>query len=354
MWAVIPTAAATANKFQVDPNNSNIVFLGSNNAGLWESTNAGHSFTKISGGTSGLSTNLSTTFVLFDPSSGTAGSASQTIYLGINSTSSGTNLYKTTNGGTTWTQVAIASGTGPTGYLPGHAVLSGGKCTWAMAMPRRLMDQSPTVASTAIRLAPEPGQILLPKATAGHFGYDGVAADPQNPNTVVVTSFDYYSGPDQIWRTVNANATTPTWTEIYDLSQQQNFGYGAYNTTRDSSNAPYVAGSGDGISNWAAAVAINPFNSNQLMYGTGQGIWATNNASNGGTNTKLTARNSWYFPDNGIEFTAVGGVATALSGVPLFSAMGDIFGFAHTTLTSSPAQGDAVFVWQRQQCRCRK
>ena len=32
----------------VDPNDSNIVFLGSNNAGLWESTNAGHSFTQIS------------------------------------------------------------------------------------------------------------------------------------------------------------------------------------------------------------------------------------------------------------------------------------------------------------------
>src|SRR5262249_18296188 len=69
-------------QIQVDPNNSNIVFLGSNNAGLWKSTDAGHSFTKISGGTSGLSTNISSTFVLFDPSSGTPGNPSQTIYLG--------------------------------------------------------------------------------------------------------------------------------------------------------------------------------------------------------------------------------------------------------------------------------
>ncbi len=238
--------------------------------------------------------------------------------------------------------MAITSGTGPTGYLPGHAVLSGGNLYLGYANGEALNTN--LTNGGVYRYTPSTGvwANISPKATGGSFGYDGIAADPQNPNTIVVTSFDYYSGPDQIWRTVNANAATPTWTEIYDLTQQQNFGYGAFNTTRNSSSAPYAAGSGDGISNWAAAVAINPFNSNQLMYGTGQGIWATDNASNGGTNTKLTAPNSWYFPDTGIEFTAVGGVAAASSGVPLFSAMGDIFGFAHTTLTSSPAQGDAA------------
>ncbi len=230
----------------------------------------------------------------------------------------------------------------PLGLLaPGTPFFPEVFCTWAMRMPRRQTAASPN--GGVYRYTPSTGAWanISPKATGGSFGYDAVAADPNNPNTIVVTSFDYYSGPDQIWRTVNANATTPTWTEIYDFSQQQNFGYGAYNTTRDSSNAPYAAGSGDGISNWAATVAINPFNSNQLMYGTGQGIWATDNVSNNGTNTKLTSPNSWYFPDDGIEFTAVGSVATALSGVPLFSAMGDIFGFAHTTLTTSPAQGAA-------------
>ena len=108
-----------------------------------------------------------------------------------------------------------------------------------------------------------------------------MAADPENPNTVVVASFDYYSGPDQIWRTVNANAATPSWTELMDYASAQNSGYGGYNTTRNTSNAPWIAAYGDGIGNWAATVAIDPFNANQLMYGTGQGLWATNNASNG-------------------------------------------------------------------------
>ena len=144
-----------------------------------------------------------------------------------------------------------------------------------------------------------------------------------------------------MWRTTNATAASPTWYKPLNTATAQNFGYGGYNQTRNTSSAPYASASGDGISNWAAAIAINPFNSNQLMYGTGQGIWATNNLTNGGANTTLNAANSWYFPNNGIEFTAVGGVAAGSAGVPLFSAMGDIFGFAHTTLTSSPAQGAA-------------
>jgi hypothetical protein len=320
----------------VDPNDSNIVLLGSNNAGLWESTNAGHSFTRIA---AGVFSPTSTTFVVFDPTSGTAGNPSQTIYVGIDSTSTGTNLYKTTNGGSSWAQVTIGSGSGPASFLPGHAVLSGGNLYLGYANAE---TPNGTLSGGGVyRYTPSTGAWanIAPLAASG-FGYDGVAADPNNPNTIVVTTFNDYSGPDRIWRTVNANAATPAWTELYDYSTAQNSGYNGYDTTRNTTNAPWTAANGDGIGNWAAAVAIDPNNSNQLMYGTGEGIWATNNLSNGGANTQLTAANSWYFPDTGIEFTAVGGVAATTAGTPLYSAMGDIGGFANTTLTYSPAAGD--------------
>jgi len=319
-------------QIQVDPNDSNIVFLGTNNAGLYESTNAGHSFSKVSSFSP-----TSTTFVLFSPA-GTVGSPSQTIYVGLDSTSTGTNLYQTTNGGTTWAQIT-GTGTLPTKYLPGHAVLSNGYLYLGYANAEAPNGSITNGGVYRYNVSTAVWANISPKATSGSFGYDGVAADPENPNTVVVTSFDYYSGPDQMWRTVNANAATPTWTEVYDYATAQNSGYNGYDTTRNTTNAPWTAAFGDGISNWAAAVAINPFNSNQLMYGTGQGIWATNNISNGGTNTQLTAANSWYFPDTGIEFTAVGGLAAPTSGTPLYSAMGDIGGFANTALTYSPGQG---------------
>jgi hypothetical protein len=317
----------------VDPNDRNIVFLGSNSAGLWESTNAGHSFSQVS-----AFSPTSATFVLFN-SAGTYGNPSQTIYVGVDSTSSGTNLYQTTNGGSSWAQIT-GTGTLPAGYLPGHAVLSNGYLYLGYANAETPNGSLTNGGVYRYNISSGVWANISPKSTGGSFGYDAVAADPENPNTVVVTSFDYYSGPDQIWRTVNANATTPTWTELYDYGTALNFGYGGYDTTRNTTNVPWTAADSDGIGNWAATIAINPFNSNQLMYGTGEGIWATNNLSNSGANTQLTSANSWYFPDTGIEFTAVGGVAASTAGTPLYSAMGDIGGFANTTLAFSPAQGN--------------
>ena len=157
---------------------------------------------------------------------------------------------------------------------------------------------------------------------------------PTAPTTLVVTSFDRYNFDDDIWRTTNANASSPSWTTLYQLPRQHLCGY---NPTRNTTNAPYMASSGDGIGNWASDVAIDPFNSAQIMHTYGGGIWATNQ---GTSTTTLTAANSWYFPDTGIEMTAVLGMAATTGGTPLYGAMGDVGGFAFTTLAFSPTQGN--------------
>ena len=100
-------------RIAVDPYDSNIIFLGSNANGLWESTNAGHSFSQVTS----FSTTASINFVLFDPNGGTAGNPTQEIFVGENSTASGTNLFETTNGGTSWTEVT-GTGSAPTGWMP--------------------------------------------------------------------------------------------------------------------------------------------------------------------------------------------------------------------------------------------
>ncbi len=172
-------------------------------------------------------------------------------------------------------------------------------------------------------------------ASGDDFGYCGLALDPNSPTTVVVTSLDRYNYGDEMWRTTNANASSPSWTTLYQLPSPNI--YAGYDPTRNTTNAPYMASGSDGIGNWASDVAIDPFNSAQIMHTYGGGIWATND---GTSTTTLTAPNSWYFPDTGIEMTALLGMVASTGGTPLFSAMGDVGGFAFTTLAFSPEQGN--------------
>jgi hypothetical protein len=414
-------------RIAVDPYDSNILFLGSNNSGLWKSTDAGHSFSQVSS----FSTSSSINFVYFNPYGGSAGTATQNLFVGVNSTQGvspqttgalePTNLYQTTNGGGSWSEIASTSSSpagknvaaaavssltrsGTTATVTtsaANSVLYGDIVTIAGATPAAY-DGTFTVTgvtnSTTFTYSVASGNdtatgtitaadnySLMPnhaalasdgnmyltysnaqapngvQTTGGvyryntnsgvwtvispqipnvsgstQFGYMGLALDPESSTTVVVTSINRYAGIDALWRTTNSTAAAPTWVALFDTSSSQNYGYGGYNTTRNTSTAPWVASFGDGVGNWPCSVAIDPYNSAHIIYGNGQGLWATNL---GTSTTKLSGANSWYFPDTGIEFTAVNDLATASSGTPLYSAIGDIVGFAHTTLTSSPAQG---------------
>jgi len=331
---------ATGERIAVDPYDSNIVLLGSNANGLWESTNSGHSFSQVTsfpsaGASSGI------TFVYFDPYGGTDGNPTQTIFAGVSSTASGTNLYETINGGTSWTEI-IGTGSSPTAWMPNRAALASDGNLY-LAYSNALTPNNEATnggimrynTSTGVWANISPVRPQVTNGSADQFGYVGIALDPNSSTTLVVTSFDRYNYEDEIWRTTNANASSPSWTTLYQLTQPNI--YAGYDPTRNTTNAPYMASSGEGIGNWASDVAIDPFNSAQIMHTYGGGIWATNQ---GNSISTLTAANSWYFPDTGIEMTAILGMAASTGGTPLFSAMGDVGGFAFTTLAFSPKQGN--------------
>src|SRR4051812_25895851 len=111
------TGRGTGERLAVDPNAGTILFLGSNDHGLYKSIDGAGSFSPVA---SFPVANAPITFVYFDPHSGTPGNPTQTIYAGVASTAAGTNIYRSTNGGASWS--ALTSG--PTGFMPMQATLA--------------------------------------------------------------------------------------------------------------------------------------------------------------------------------------------------------------------------------------
>lgn len=90
----------------------------------------------------------------------------------------------------------------------------------------------------------------------------------------------------------------------------------------DASASPWLRNESGVVSmgHWMGAVAIDPFDSDHMMYGTGETIWATHDArkADHGRATQ------WVVGAEGIEETAVLSLTSPASGAQLFSGLGDI------------------------------
>ena len=71
------------------------------------------------------------------------------------------------------------------------------------------------------------------------------------------------------------------------------------------------------------ALAIDPFNSNRMFYGTGATLYGTTNLTNWDTGGTITIKPVV----NGLEETAVNALISPPVGAPLLSALGDVDGF---------------------------
>jgi hypothetical protein len=165
---------------------------------------------------------------------------------------------------------------------------------------------------------------VSPPPSWNWYGYDGLAVDPEHPDTVIVSTNDRWSPIDTLYRSTDGGAS---WADV------------SASTALDISDSPYLAwGATPKFGWWIGTVAIDPFNSNHVVYGTGATLYGTSNLGamdTGGTVTfsSLAAK--------GIEETAINDllVPKGASACKLISAVGDLGGFCHTSLTRSPATG---------------
>ncbi|RNI31269.1 T9SS type A sorting domain-containing protein [Rufibacter latericius] len=303
---------STGERLQVDPNLGSTLYLGSSTDGLWRSTNSGGSWSKVSSfpigsspiGSGGIG------FVLFDKRSGSTGSATPIFYVGVLRMGS-TNLYRSTDGGTSWEAVPNQN----TNYLPHHAeIASDGTLFVTYA---NSPGPNGATAGAVRKFNPTTGawtELILP---SGQGGFAGLSLDAQNPNTLIISTLDRWWPNDEIYRSTDGGTS---WKAVLGTG------------TRDHSSAPYAGASNP---HWLGDIEIDPFDANIAWFITGYGVFQTTNLQEASQNRPV----SWVFQNKGLEETVPLKLISPPTGAPLLSAIGDIDGFRHDNLNVSPSAG---------------
>jgi hypothetical protein len=307
-------------RLSVDPNDDNILYFASRNNGLWKSADGGltwaqdKSFPDL-----GNSTTSGLQFVTFDQTEKHKhDSPTQHIVVGD---ADNKTLYETTDGGTTWSAVSGGPGT-----VPIKAQFSGNGSLYVVYdtytgpywMGAGKLYKFGKGAAGAAVISPTD---VSPPPSYNWYGYDGLAVDPQNPNTVLVSTNDRWNPIDTVYRSTDGGST---WRDV------------SASTSLDISDTPFLAwGATPKFGWWIGALAIDPFNSNHVVYGTGATLFGTTNlgAMDSGGTVVFSSKAA-----NGIEETAINDllVPHGSSACKLISAVGDLSGFCHTSLTTSP------------------
>ena len=323
-------------RLAVDPNRGEIIFFGSRRDGLWKSADRGATWQKVEGfpniittnqtppAAAGTTNNFRPRFpqqavgivsVVFDPASGKSGSPTPVLYAAAST--NGTNLYCSADGGVTW----LAVSNQPVGLRPNHVV----PAPDGMFYLSYGREPGPsTMSDGAIwKFSPKDGiwtdiTPVHPKDTDQPFGYGCVAVDAQHPSTLMATTFCEWDPHDEIFRSTNGGAG---WMRLWNDDTQW-----------DHSSAPYIAGRKP---HWMGTIVINPFNSDQVLFTTGYGIWCCTNA----TAADAGKSTHWVFLDRGLEETVPLTLISPPEGAHLMSGAGDVDGFRHDDLDKSSAEG---------------
>ncbi len=340
---------AIGERLMVDPNLPSTLFYASRTAGLWKSTNRGLNWSQVTSLSSYVMTTaerdsanggspVGVEFVVFDvtvPTSGFAptGSPTQTLYIGIapdykDLAGLTSYLYKSTNGGASWSAVSI----------PAAVINTLGASAVHIPHLARATDGVLYVPFTS---GSGPGS----GGPSSLYKFDGTTW------TELITSGDgrYYGGigglsvhgagaTAKIAFGVSGTWGDAAWVQIAMRSADGGATWQEIGKSGDA-NGSLDYHTGSGYWGWVDDLDIDPFDPNHISYVVGGGIFST-------TEGYSAALPHWTFDVAGIEEMINLAMSAPPPGAPyvLASGHGDTGLYVHTSLTASatrsPKLGD--------------
>ncbi|WP_329112518.1 WD40/YVTN/BNR-like repeat-containing protein [Streptomyces sp. NBC_01353] len=304
----------TGERLLVDPRDSDTLWLGTRHDGLLKSTDRGATWAPAPGFPARPSeTGQGVTLLV---------AAGRTVYAGWGD--GGTTLHRTTADG--WEAVPGLP-TGPAAKVPVRAAFDA--CAHELYVsyadapgPNGQSDGSlhklNTLTGRWTDVTPVRPGGTTSDGSADTFGYGGLAVDARRPGTVVVATNNRWAAVDTLYRTTDGGRT---WKSLKDSA------------VFDVSETPFLKWGGDEpkFGWWIQALALDPYDSRNLLYGTGATIYGT--------------RDLIHFSPRvrGLEESAVRRLISPPTGTAhLISGLGDIGVLYHDTLTASPSGGMAT------------
>lgn len=353
---------STGERLVVDPNDSNILYMGTMENGLWKTVDRCKTWTKINVAYPGKKSEENIAFVEIDSCSGGNGVPSKRIIVSTNGQHGslvenvrGQSVYISNDGGLTFKPLigeplpVISGSNDYPGYIGQHASFIGkylyisyaaynigwsnwntygcdtGKC-YDGALYRFEFNSNGEVVE-ALDITP-PNIIEVDYHDSGApnrrigYGISGVCADSQLPGTLICSTIT--ASPDTIYRSIDFGLT---WKPIMSGLNIGNIDFNV------SYQKPEYNGN-DSLIHWMADLKINPFNSDMALFNTGAGIFMTKDLTKADKNEVV----NWACCNNGIEETVHLNIYSPPSGdVKLIDIIGDYGGFVFTDL-DKPAE----------------
>lgn len=315
-------------RMMVNPKNNKQVFCGSRTAGLYVSEDYGRTWAPceafpVKGDYTQERNQIGVMWVEFDPESGD-------MYVGV-AMKDGQCIYHSADAGKSFDALPAFQ----PGMFPLQAEISKNGYLY-LAYSDSCGPNASVKNGCVARYDIKNGKFeeITPQCNDNRYGgFSGISVDGSDPNVIVCGTLGFWdSKGENLYRSTDGGST---WTPFFTVEQS--------NYVMDVSDAKWLNWGRESAQTgwWMADVEIDPFNSDEVSWGTGATLYSTKNLTALGTGTPVTVAFNAY----GIEETAVFKVVSApvQNGSPeLYSIMGDLTGFAHLKADVRP--DDAHFM----------